>query len=104
MTLWIEVCDSNAILEEDVLHFEQDTRSFAICRGEDGAWYAVDGLCTHEQVPLADGFVFGHALECPRHQGRFDIRTGKALRAPACVDLRTYPIKVEHGLVYLALD
>ena len=59
---------------------------------------------THEQVALGDGFVFGFALECPRHQGRFDIRNGKALRAPACGDLRTHAVKIEAGAVYLGTD
>ena len=86
------------------MQFNHEGRSFAVCRSEDGQYHAIDGLCSHEKVPLGDGFVFGHALECPRHQGRFDIRTGKALRAPACVDLRTYPVRIEDGAVFLGLD
>ena len=43
-------------------------------------------------------------IECPKHTGRFDIRTGKARRAPVCVDLRTYPVRVEDGKVMLGLE
>lgn len=71
---------------------------------QDGAVYATDNLCTHGQARLCDGFLEGHEIECPFHQGRFDIRTGAATAAP-CVDaVRTWPVKVEGGRVYLQLD
>ena len=44
-----------------------------------------------------------HTIECPKHNSTFDYRTGEALRAPACVNLRTYPVKVDGGQVYLEL-
>ncbi len=40
-----------------------------------------------------------YVIECPKHNGRFDYRTGKGLRAPVCVDLQTYPAKAEGGRV-----
>ena len=104
MTQSVRVCSSDAIEPEHGLRFDHAGHTHALCRGEDGAYYAMDGLCSHEQVALGDGFVFGFALECPRHQGRFDIRNGKALRAPACVDLRTHAVKVEAGSVHLGTD
>ncbi len=61
----------------------------------DAKVYATDGLCTHEQVHLADGLVMGHLIECPKHNGQFDYRTGEAKRAPVCVNLKTFPVKVE---------
>jgi 3-phenylpropionate/trans-cinnamate dioxygenase ferredoxin subunit len=47
--------------------------------------------------------VIGDFVECPLHQGRFHIPTGKAKGAPACVDLKTYPVKVEDGSIFIAL-
>jgi hypothetical protein len=49
------------------------------------------------------GLVLGEIVECPRHQGRFHIPTGKAKGAPVVMDLRTYPTKVEGGQVYIGL-
>jgi len=40
-------------------------------------------------------------IECPLHQGRFDLRTGKALGAQVCVDLRTWPVRVDNGDVHI---
>ena len=42
-----------------------------------------------------------HVIECPKHNGRFDFTTGQALGAPACVNLKTYPVKVEAGRIWL---
>ena len=44
-----------------------------------------------------------HVIECPKHNGRFDYRTGKALGAPVCVNLKTYPVRVDAGRVLLAV-
>ncbi|MEQ8965855.1 MAG: MocE family 2Fe-2S type ferredoxin [Azospirillaceae bacterium] len=103
-TEWIAVCATDEIDEEDVVRFDHDGRTFAVYRSEDDTFHATDGLCTHEQVHLADGLVMGDVIECPKHNGRFDYKTGAALKAPVCVDLKTYPVKVEDGTVYLKPD
>ena len=87
-----------------MLRFDHGARSFAIYHAPDGRWFATDGLCTHERVHLADGLVMDTIIECPKHNGRFDYTTGAARGAPACVDLRTYPVKVEAGRVLIAID
>jgi 3-phenylpropionate/trans-cinnamate dioxygenase ferredoxin component len=103
MTSWLEVCSVDAIDEEDVIRFDQSGRTFAIYRSPDDRYFATDGLCTHEQVHLSDGLVTGNIIECPKHNGRFDYRTGAAKGAPVCVDLKTYPVKVEAGRVFINL-
>ncbi len=99
--MWIEVCDADAIEAEDVIRFDHAGRTFAIYRSPEDAYFATDGLCTHEHVHLADGLVMEHVIECPKHNGRFDYRTGEAKGAPVCVDLKTYKVKVEAGKVLL---
>lgn len=101
---WVEACQDDAVEPEDVIRFDHEDRTFAIYRAGDGAWYASDGLCTHEQVHLADGLVMGTIIECPKHNGRFDIRTGAACGAPVCVNLRTYPVRVDAGRVLIRVD
>lgn len=68
---------SNSWLE-DVIRFDHDGSTFAVYRSPDGALYATGGQCTHEQVHLADGLVMDNISECPKHNGRFDYRTGEA--------------------------
>ncbi len=100
---WVEVCAADEIDEEDVIRFDHAGRTFAIYRSPEDTYHATDGLCTHEKIHLADGLVMDHIIECPKHNGRFDYKTGEAKGAPVCVDLRTYPVKVEGGTVFIGL-
>lgn len=100
MTQWIDAAALDDIEDEDVMRFDHGSRTFAIYRVENQV-YASDGLCTHEHVHLSDGLVMGHVIECPKHNGRFDVRDGKPLCAPVCEKLATYPAKVEGGRIYI---
>ena len=100
MTQWLDAVAFDDIEEEDVMRFDHDGRTFAIYRIEDNV-FASDGLCTHEHVHLADGLVMGHVIECPKHNGRFDVRDGRPLCAPVCEKLKTYPAKVESGRIFI---
>jgi 3-phenylpropionate/trans-cinnamate dioxygenase ferredoxin component len=96
---WIAACSTDEIDEEDVMRWDHEGRSFAIYHAPEGDFFATDGLCTHEQVHLAGGLVMDHIIECPKHNGRFDYRTGEAKGAPVCVNLKTYKVKIEGGSV-----
>lgn len=100
MSEWISACAFDDIDDEDVVRFDHAGHSYAVYRYEDKV-YATDGLCTHEKVHLCDGLVMEHVIECPKHNGRFDIRDGRALGAPVCVNLKTYPAKVEGGEILI---
>ena len=69
-----------------------------VCHTEQG-FYAVDDTCTHDDGPLADGWLDGNAIECPRHGARFDVTTGKVLCLPAAVGVRSYPVTLEGDAV-----
>ena len=101
MAQWVAACAAGDIDPEDVAPFTRDGRAYAIYRSPESDYYATDGLCTHEQTLLCDGLVDGGVIECPKHNGRFDYTSGKALGAPVLVDLRTYPTKVADGVVYI---
>jgi 3-phenylpropionate/trans-cinnamate dioxygenase ferredoxin component len=104
MSDWIKACNAGDIEPEDVIRFDHEGRTFAIYQTADGRFFATDGLCTHAKVHLADGFVMDHLIECPKHNGRFDFTTGRAKGAPVCVDLKTYPAKVENGEVFIQIQ
>ena len=103
MTVWVEACAKHDIDEEDVMRFDHGAKTYAIYRSPDDRFYATDGLCTHEAVHLADGLVMDNIIECPKHNGRFDYTTGQAKGAPVCINLKTYPVKVEGGKVFVDL-
>lgn len=103
MAKWHHVANADDIDEEDVIQVDVAGRILAIYRLEDG-FYATDGICTHAQACLADGFVMDGFIECPLHQGRFDIKTGKAKSPPASENLRTYDLKIEDSRILVHLD
>lgn len=100
---WVAACATDDIEPEDVIRFDHGGRVYAIYRSPDDEFYATDGICTHEHAFLSDGLVLDDIIECPKHNGRFDYRTGQAKGAPVCVNLKTYPVKVEGGKVLIAV-
>jgi 3-phenylpropionate/trans-cinnamate dioxygenase ferredoxin subunit len=101
---WVAACIVDDIEEEDVLRFDHGGRTYAIYRSPDGEFFATDGLCTHESVHLADGLVMDDIIECPKHNGRFNYRTGQAKGAPVCVNLVTYPVRLDGDTVLIGLS
>ena len=99
---WHRVCPADELEEEDVVAFDCEEKTYAVYRTASG-FYATDGLCTHEAQHLAEGIVIDEIIECPLHQGRFHIPTGKAKGAPVCEDLRTHPVKVEDGELFIQI-
>ena len=100
---WVEVCPVGLLLKEDVVRFDHDDHTYAIYRTTDNKYYATDGICTHGNAHLADGMVKGNLIECPKHNGRFDIRDGSAQRMPVCVPLKTYDVREHKGQLLLDL-
>ena len=66
-----------------------------------GRIFATHDTCTHGQASLADGFIEGEEIECPLHQGRFHIPSGKATAVPCTEDIRCYAVKVENGVLFI---
>jgi naphthalene 1,2-dioxygenase system ferredoxin subunit len=69
----------------------------------DGTIHATANICTHAYASLADGFQEGEEIECPLHEGRFNVKTGKALCPPVSEDLRTFEVKVENGGIFVKI-
>jgi naphthalene 1,2-dioxygenase ferredoxin component len=102
-THWIDAAAQDDIPQDDVIAVTAGGREVALY-GVDGEVYATDNVCTHGQARLCEGFLEGHEIECPLHQGKFDVRTGAPTCAPVTEAIRSYPVKIEGGRVWLALD
>lgn len=99
---WIDAAAADAVPQDDVIGLAVDGRDIALY-GVDGEVFATDNICTHGHARLCDGFLDGHEIECPLHQGKFDVRDGRPMCAPVTDALRTYPVKIEGGRVFIAV-
>ncbi|MDO4413011.1 non-heme iron oxygenase ferredoxin subunit [Cutibacterium sp.] len=88
------VTSLSALKENSPQEFEVDGTEIVLVRTE-GEVYAVGALCTHAQVPMADGDVDNCGLECYMHGSVFDLRTGKPRNLPATEPLPVYPVTID---------
>lgn len=97
------VMDAADVLEGHPVMVAVGQEEIALFRVKD-AFYAIDDLCSHAEASLAEGDQYQYIIECPRHGGRFDIRTGKAKHFPAISPVRTFPVKVEDGALFVDVE
>ncbi|CAB3788559.1 Naphthalene 1,2-dioxygenase/salicylate 5-hydroxylase systems, ferredoxin component [Paraburkholderia caffeinitolerans] len=102
-THWIKVAELATLPQDDVCAAEAAGTELALYRVGDCV-YATADLCTHGRARLSDGFLEGHEIECPLHQGRFDVRTGTALCEPLTCDVARFDVRVENGDVMVCVD
>ena len=100
---WIDAAALDAVPEGDVIGIRVAGKEIALYEVE-GEIYATDNLCTHGAARMRDGFLEGREIECPLHQGRFDVCSGQAMCAPLTENIRTYPVRIENLRVMLKLD
>ena len=100
---WVDALSADELPSDDVIGVVVGGRDIALYTVGD-AVYATDNVCTHGQARLCDGFLDGHEIECPLHQGKFDVRDGRPMCEPVTEALRSYPVKVEGQRVFLQLD
>ena len=96
---WIVACDFDSVTANDVVRFDRNDATFAVIKLADGRCSVIDGLCTHGKAHLAEGFVDGTTIECPKHNGRFNVSTGAAVASPARMPIQTYPCRVSGDCV-----
>jgi naphthalene 1,2-dioxygenase system ferredoxin subunit len=99
---WQDVSALDEVPEEDVMGVVAAGRDLALYNVE-GQVYATDNICTHGHARLCDGFLEGFEIECPLHQGKFDIRDGRPMCEPVTDAVRSYPVKIENGRVFVDL-
>ncbi len=77
---WTRIASTDALQDDEVMAVEADGKQLALYRS-DGEFFVSDNVCTHAYALLSDGYLEDGCIECPLHQARFDIRTGKVLCA-----------------------
>lgn len=100
---WIATISPDRIDPEEPASARVGKIEVALYQAE-GSYYATSLMCTHGQASLADGYLDGHLIECPLHQGLFDIRSGEAVGPPCYEPLRTYPVRLVDGILEVEIS
>jgi Na+-transporting NADH:ubiquinone oxidoreductase subunit F len=98
---WVSVCAAADLRRADAVRFDHTRKTYALYRDGNGKLFATDGLCTHGNTHLADGLVIGGTIECPKHNGRFNLIDGSPARAPVCRGLATYAVEERDGRIWI---
>ncbi len=100
---WLAVGPSARLALGQVVRLDHGKRTYALYLTAEGSYHATDGICTHGNSHLAEGLVKGRQIECPKHNGRFDLVSGAPVRPPVCRALRSYPLENRNGTLFLNL-
>ena len=103
MSNWIDAVAAEELPADDVIGVQVAGRDLAFYTVGDDV-LATDNICTHGHARLCDGFLDGHEIECPLHQGKFDVRDGRPTCEPVTEALRSYPVKIEGSRVFVQID
>ena len=100
---WIDAAALADVPEGDVMAVRVEGKEIALYE-VGGEVFATDNICNHGHARLSDGFLEGREIECPLHQGKFDVCSGQALCAPLTENIKTYAVRIENMRVMLKLD
>lgn len=99
---FVRACAVDDVADPGTLAVEVNGTPLVIVKS-DGEIFALDELCTHEEVSLADGEVYDHTVECWLHGSCFDLRSGEPTGPPATQALATYSVRIDGDEVYVAV-
>ena len=102
MSTFLRACALADVPDEGALGVDVAGVPVAVVRAE-GKVFALHDVCSHEEVPLSEGEVYDHTVECWLQGSCFDLRTGDPTGPPATAPVPVYPVKIEDGDVYVAL-
>jgi naphthalene 1,2-dioxygenase system ferredoxin subunit len=100
---WVATLPPSALEEHGVAKASANGLSVALYV-VDGEYFATADLCTHRQASRSDGFLDGELIECPLHQGTFNVKTGAPVDAPCSVAVRSFPVKLQDGLLHVGME
>jgi len=99
---WIKVCGLEDIPLSQARTVNIGDSMDAVFRLTDDRVKAIENRCPHKQGPLAEGIISGDDILCPLHNWRIHLDDGK-VAAPDEGCVKTYPVKIEDGQVFLSL-
>ncbi|MEM7132153.1 MAG: non-heme iron oxygenase ferredoxin subunit [Chloroflexota bacterium] len=101
MNQWTYIARIQEIPNEQLTTFQLNDQEIIVYRSEEDI-YVYSNRCTHQSVPLSDGYIINETIICRLHGAKYDLRTGACLRAPACANLKPYRTAARNGVLFVA--
>ena len=99
---YVRACALSALTDDTPLGVELEGEPVCLVK-TGGEVFAIRDVCSHAEVPLSEGEVYDHTIECWLHGSCFDLRTGAPTGLPATEPVPVYPVKTEGDVVYVAI-
>jgi 3-phenylpropionate/trans-cinnamate dioxygenase ferredoxin subunit len=100
--MFARACALSEVPAEGALGVEVDGEPVCVIR-TGGEVFAMRDVCSHAEVPLSEGEIYDHTVECWLHGSCFDVRTGAPTGPPASEPVAVYPVKIDGDDVYVSL-
>ncbi len=97
-----KVATTSDLEEDEAIQVRVGSHEIALINLQ-GAFFALDDICTHAYASMSDGYIEDGCIECPLHGAMFDIKTGKAVSPPADEDLKSYEVRVENDDILVGI-
>jgi 3-phenylpropionate/trans-cinnamate dioxygenase ferredoxin component len=97
----VRVASVDEVPLESLRAVRVDETEICLAHAEDGNFYAINDVCTHENFLLSVGELFDLQVECPQHGSRFNLQTGAVTGLPAVIPTKVYPVTVEGNDLYV---
>ena len=103
MSSWVDIAQHGEISPGGMSVFSLEHAEIVVINLND-KYFAIEDVCTHDGSEISSGCLLGHAIECPRHGARFDIRSGEVLDPPAYEPIRVFEIRINNGMIQILDD
>ena len=100
--VWHKTVLFSELDDEEPTQVKIEDKIIALCKVDDEV-FGISDICTHEHAFLSDGIIEDGCVECPLHMALFDVKSGKVQTPPASVDLETFAVRVEDGVVFVGV-
>ena len=100
MANWLQVSSVSECPEGELRGVVAEGQHIVLADVE-GTIYALRDQCSHEEYPLSDGELDGDEIVCVYHGARFNACTGARKTLPAVLPIKSFPIEVREGDIYV---
>lgn len=97
---FVAVAGADELAPGQMKRVEAGGKRLLLCNAE-GTHYCVDEMCSHEDYSLYFGCIKGRGIKCSLHGSYFDLADGRPLNEPADCPIRSYPVAMEAGQVWV---